>query len=213
MKSAFKIKEVKPKIFLFEFKNNYDMCMHFLRYQEFYESAYAKFRGKKFGIFDFMRWYAIKYGKGVFSYPDDWDGFNIPGDIIKQVWDLHIDDKNIYDYEMLMAWNKCNRDSNGQKFYIIGVVKKNGALEHEIAHGMFYLHLDYQKEMTKLVKELDPAIRKDMYATLKKLGYTTKVFVDEAQAYMATGLSGSFLDQDKWSKERQKFEEVFKKYY
>ena len=39
MKRSFKIKEVRPYVFLFEFTDQYDMSMHFLRYQEFYESS------------------------------------------------------------------------------------------------------------------------------------------------------------------------------
>src|SRR5260221_11581605 len=119
MKKPFIIKEVRPRIFLFEFSNHYDMCMHFLRYQEFYESSSPRFRGKSFELLDFMKWYTYKYGGGSFSYPNDWNGFNIPGDIIQKVNSLGINDRNIYDYEMMMAWNKCNTEANGEKFYII----------------------------------------------------------------------------------------------
>lgn len=161
-----------------------------------------------------MRWYTFKYGKGVFSYMDDWDGFNIPGDLIKRVWDLHIADKNIYDYRMFKAWNSCNGNSNGKKFYIIGAVRRNGALSHEIAHGLFYLHPEYKREMTKLVKKLNPEIRKVLNLNLKKMGYTPKVYVDEIQAYMATGLTDSFgLDfKTKWAKERKLFADFYKNF-
>lgn len=209
---AFKIKEVKPRIFLFEFRNHYDMCMHFLRYQEFYESASPKYRGKSFDIFDFMKWYSLKYGKGAFTYPIDWNGFNIPGNIIKKVWDLHIDSKTIYDYEMLMAWRECNEKANGEPFYIIGVVRGSKALKHEIAHGMFFLNSEYKKEMTKLVKSLPSDIRKVINVGLKKLGYTPKVYTDETQAYMSTGLTGAFGDVDQWREERKAFTACFKKY-
>lgn len=212
MKKAFKIKEVKAGIFLFEFSNHYDMCMHFLRYQEFYESSSPQFRGKSFDIFDFMKWYSLKYGKGAFTYPSDWNGFNIPGDTIKKVWDLHINSKTIYDYEMLMAWRECNQKANGQPFYIIGVVRGNKALNHEIAHGMFYLHPEYRKEATKLVKKLNPDIRASLNKTLKKLGYTPKVYTDETQAYMSTGLTGAFGEVDQWAEERKAFRKLYKKF-
>jgi hypothetical protein len=214
MKKAFAIKEVRPGIFLFEFKNNYDMCMYFLRYQEFYESSSPKFRGKSFDIFEFMRWYAFKYGKGMFTYPNDWNGFNIPGDIIKKVHDAFILSRTIYDYEMLAAWRECNTKSNGKKFYIIGVVKGNGALDHEIAHGKFYLDPEYKKESIKMVKTLPSEIRMEMNSALKKLGYTPKVYVDETQAYMATGLTEA-LGKDfrtKWTEERKPFQKLFKKH-
>lgn len=214
MKKAFEIREVKPRIFLFEFSSKYDMCMHFLRYQEYYESSSPKFRGKAFDFFEFMKWYSFKYGKGAFTYPDDWDGFNIPGDTIHKVWCLGILNKTIYDYEMLKAWHECGRQAADPKFYIIGAVKNNGALNHEIAHGLFFLHPEYKKEMTKMVKALEPEVRKEMNSILKKLGYTPKVYIDETQAYMATGITDSFgYDfKTKWSKECKAFAKFYKKF-
>jgi hypothetical protein len=218
MKTAFKIEEVLPRIFLFEFQSNYDMCMYFLRYQEYYECASPKFRGKEFRIFDFMKWYSLKYGGGVFTYPDDWDGFNIPSHIIWDVWNQHlIPDKNPYDYEMLKAWNQCNYSINKevlpiQKFYIIGAVKNSGALNHEISHALFYLYPEYKKEMTKLTRALQPEIKKEVYSVLKRLGYTPKVYVDELVAYFATGLTKSFLDRNKWTAERKHYSKFYKEF-
>jgi len=212
MKKPFVIKEVRPRIFLFEFSNHYDMCMHFLRYQEFYESPSPRFRGKSFEILDFMKWYTLKYGNGSFTYPNDWNGFNIPGDTIQKVWKLGISDRNIYDYEMQMAWKECQAKANGEKFYIIGVVRGNKALSHEIAHGLFYLNPKYKKESVNLVKALSDDMRKSINEALKKLGYTPKVYVDETQAYMATGLTEAFGKVDQWSAERKPFQECFKKF-
>lgn len=213
MKRPFEIIEVKPRIFLFEFKDRYDMCMYFLRYQEYYESPNPKFRGQSFDIFDFMKWYTKKFGKGSFTYPNDWNGFNIPGDTIKKVWDLGILSKTIYDYEMLMAWRECNTTANGEKFYIIGVVKgRRTTLSHEIAHGLFTLYPEYKKEMTKLVKALDPKIKNTLFKGLKKLGYTSQVYIDESQAYMSTGLREVFGPLDQWKEERKPFQDFFKKF-
>lgn len=212
MKKPFKIKEVKPGIFLFEFDSNYDMCMHFLRYQEFYESCNPKFRGKKFTILEFMKWYSSEFGGNNFTYPTDWIGFNIPGDIISRVWSLGLPDQNDYDKTMLFAWNKCLKKAKG-KFYIIGAVKGNvQALNHEIAHGLFYLNTQYKKETTALVKALDPKIKKDMKKVLKSIGYTPKVYVDEMQAYMSTGLGATFGNPLLWLDEQEKFKKVFNRY-
>lgn len=219
MARVFEIKEVKSGIFLFEFRNHYDMCMHFLRYQEYYESASPKFRGKSFKIFDFMKWYSLKYGKGSFTYPADWNGFNIPSSVIFDLWNKHlISDKNIYDYEMMQAWRECNAkiyektELAVNQFYIIGVVRGNNALNHEIAHGLFFLNKEYRKEMTKLVKGLDPNIRKSIHQTLKKLSYTPKVYIDETQAYMSTGLTESFGPLGQWKEECKAFKACFKKF-
>lgn len=220
MKRPFVIKEVKPRIFLFEFKDRYDLCMYFMRYQEFYESPNPKFRGKSFEIFDFMKWYSKTFGKGSFSYPNDWNGFNIPSNIIWRMWNEHlISDKNIYDYEMYHAWKECNAKLNlgddkfVNQFYIIGVVKgRTETLSHEIAHGFFTLYPEYRKEMTKLVKSLDPKIKETLFKGLKKLGYTSKVYIDESQAYMSTGLREVFGPLDQWKDERKPFQDFLKKF-
>lgn len=186
MKKSFKIREVKPGIFLLEFVDEYEMCMTFLRYQEYYESPSPKFRKKTWKVLDFMRWYSKAFGKGAFTYPIDWSGFNIPDYVIKNVRDLGIPDPNDYDAIMWDVYRHCKKEAKGGKFYIIGVVKGNGALSHEIAHGMFYLIPEYRKIATKLVKSMDPTLKKAVEFYLHKVGYTHQVYVDETQANMAT---------------------------
>lgn len=196
----FTLTEVKPRIFFLDFKDSYKLSMHFLRYQEFYESPSSRFRGKSFEILNFMEWYSKTYGKGVFTYPIDWAGFNIPGDIILKVDECGIDDFNQYDEVMSDVYSRCAKklDKNyvegcwGGKFYIIGAIGKDFAMKHEIAHGFFYTEPAYKKEMTKLVKALKPSFRNKLYKVLEEIGYTPKVYVDECQAYLSTGLPDDF---------------------
>ena len=208
--SKFILREVKPKIFLMDFKDSYDLAMHFMRYQEFYESSSPRFRGKAWEWVDFMRWYSKKYGNGSFTYASDWAGFNIPGVIIDKVWNLGIADRNIYDYVMLDTYRKCKEQAKGD-FYLIGAVGKRGALKHEIAHGFFYTIPEYKKEMTKLVKSLDPAFKRSLNSNLKEMGYTSKVYIDECQAYLSTGLLDLF--KAKLDKEHKPFVSLYNKYY
>ena len=210
MKISYKVKEVKKNVFLFEFQDQYDMCMTFLRYQEFYESPNPKFRGKRFKIVDFMEWYSKKFGKGLFTYPKDWGGFNFYGEIIAKVSSLIIEDHNHYDERMFEAYHKCKKKSDNKPFYIIGTLKgDDDAKDHEIAHAFFYLYPEYKKHMVKLVKKLDPDVRERINQELKKLGYTSYVFADEIQAYMSTGLHPSF---DFYEEERGPFEEFFDRF-
>lgn len=220
IKGPFKCFEVKPNIYLLEFKDHYDMAMHFLRFQEYYESPNPKFRGKPFEIFDFMEWYS-KNHNGVFTYPMDWGGFNIPGDVIdKCLHDCMMENikRNKYDGKMYQVWNRLaflsrpdNWPEDDYKFYLLGAVAKDrDTLSHEIAHGLFYTTPSYKKEMTALVKALPVKLRNKIYKRLEKLGYTKEVFVDECQAYMATGLMRPYVGMHK--KERQPFIKLFKKY-
>lgn len=213
MNKPYILSEVRPQIFLLSFDNYYDMAMQFCRYQEFYESSSVKFRGKSFEIFDFMKWYSNKYGKGSFTYPKDWAGFNIPGDIVLQVNNLGISDFNKYDQEMQDIYNKCIVKYD--KFYLIGAVGSRAALKHEIAHGFFYTTPQYKKDMTKLVKNLDPDIQKSMKSILRRMGYATKVLIDECQAYLSTGLPREFDELDAVSLRSMKkpFQKLFNSYY
>ena len=204
MKLSFKIKEIKPSIFLFEFTDQYNMNMHFLRYQEFYESPNPKFRNKLFTIFEFMEWQAKKEGNGNFTYPTAWSGFNIPSHIFKKCLDNVIyfaDDYNQYDQNMDEAYAQCvakigPRTTVDEKFYIIGCLKGNTkTLDHEISHGMFYLDSEYKKEATKLVKALPKRIRTSMEKMLTKYGYTKQVFVDEINAYFSTDTKQNLIDR------------------
>lgn len=187
------------------------MCMTFLRYQEFYESPSPKFRGQFFTLLEYMDWYCHKYGGGAFTYPKDWAGFNIPGEVVPKIWDHGILDRNIYDHKMKMVHEKCLESYPDGKFYLIGAVGTKGAMKHEIAHGFFYTRPDYKQEMSKLVKSLKPSLKKNINKVLKDIGYTPKVYTDETQAYLSTGVPKGFKLSLK--KESLPFIEVFNRFY
>jgi hypothetical protein len=207
----YKLTEVKPRIFFLNFTSNYDMAMMFLRYQEHYESPNPKFRDKAFTILEFMQWYSKKFGKGAFTYPVDWGGFNIPGEVIIKVNILGISDKNVYDQEMKALYDKCYKVYPDGKFYIIAAVGVSGAMKHEIAHGLFYTQPKYRLHMKRLVKALKPTLRKKMFKALGDIGYTSRVYVDECQAYFATGIPDDF--NVKTNKAHEPFVKTYENYY
>jgi hypothetical protein len=223
-KIKYKIKEVKPGIFLAEFKDSYDMCMTFCRYQEYYESPNPNFRNKPFNFFDFVKWYSQKYGNGNFTYTNDWSGFNIPSnkllDCFNSIdisWDSPCNDHNQYDETMSDIINairlKMLNKPIGklENYYLIGAMDGNErTIRHEVAHGMFYLNKEYKKEMLTLVKALKPTFRKKFYQDLEKIGYTKQVLPDEAQAFLATGWKDYFTPL---KGEDAPFIKVFNKYY
>ena len=207
------LEEVKPRIFLFSMKDQYSLNMHFLRYQEFYESPSPSFRGKSFRLLDFMEWYCKKYGRGAFTYAVDWAGFNIPGKVLKQVMDLGIPDPNKYDTVMEEVYWSCKKKHDGD-FYLIGARSRNQGrtLRHEIAHGFFYLNPDYRSKMTALVDGLPGGTRLALQHHLKTMGYTPKVYTDEIQAYMSTGLT-SKMKGEVLNKENKPFVKLYTQYY
>jgi hypothetical protein len=194
--------------------------MTFLRYQEKYESPNPKFRNKDFTILDFMEWYA-KDHDGVFTYTRDWGGFNIPSKIFEGSWYQKIPDKNKYDQFMLSVyydiwhdikygdnsfWTTGKPTGNNPKYYLIGA-KESLCLDHEIAHGLYFLNADYRKKMNALVKALPHSVATKMHNWLLSIGYTWQVIKDETQAYFATGAPENLKIAKKYLKP---FEEVYK---
>jgi hypothetical protein len=192
------LERVRDRIYLLSFKDQYNMCMHFLRLQEFYESPNPKFRGKVFDIFEFMEWYSKEYGKGSFTYPKDWGGFNVPSEVFDELdilWS-DIQTKTIYDYEMYQVYRDITLDiinagkSYEVDFYLIGILDKDAAtFDHEMAHALFYIEPEYKKAMNKLLKNLDKKLYEKITKYLTSIGYSSTVFHDEAQAYLATGFT------------------------
>lgn len=206
------LSKVKPSIYLLNFTTQYDLTMTFLRYQEFYESASAKFRNKTWEILDYMEWYAGE-NDGVFTYPKDWSGFNIPGWVIEKVEGKGIPDYNKYDEIMMGVFDKLYIGDDGdklRKFYLIGTYGDGkGVIEHEIAHGLFYTNQGYRKEMKALVSKLPNKVREKIFKALGSMGYSSTVFVDECQAYLSTGVVDDFGNVAKYC---GVFEGVFKEY-
>lgn len=184
--------EVAPRIFCAVFKNEFDMAMTFLRYQECYESSCPEFKGKSFTIVDYMRWYSKNLGNGAFTYTSDWSGFNVPSKVIAKAHEPgFIKDWNCYDEEMRKIYKVCHK-FNESSFYLIGMMKNDEqTLRHEVAHGLFSINADYKYGMSDKVNRLPQEIKDAFTKILLDMGYHESVIIDEIQAYCSTGLLSS----------------------
>jgi transcription antitermination factor NusG len=165
-----------------------------------------------------MRWYSFKHGKGAFTYTKDFNGFNLPGDVIGKVAEVLLrkgyDFCTIHDFIMFSILNTILKQTKDWDFYLIGVCKKGDkvTLKHEIVHGLYYLNFEYQDEVLKLIYSLPKQVRKIMYKALKHAGYGTNVYNDEINAYMVTGLRNEMkykCVQD----QRKAFKKLYKEYF
>jgi len=213
-------REITPNIFLLSFDSYYDLAMHFVRAQEFYESNNIKLRNTHFTLVDFMEWYA-KTNDGTFSYPDDWAGFNVPGWVFKKVLNKKaIKDWNKYDEFMFKVTKQLQKrvpNNNPCGFYLIGASTEDSkTVDHEIAHGLYYTNSAFKSEMQVLTESFQKQF--DSFTVyLRKIGYDESVLKDEFQAYFSTGLGydgKKFLKKKKvpYKKATKKFKKVFKKW-
>lgn len=221
-----KVHMITEKIYAVEVPDDYERALLFMRYQEYYESPVESIRRKKLDFALFMLEYAKKMkkrGQG-FSYLTDWYGYNIPShSLVKCLKNVHREPEklgaNFYDHKMreIVEWITRGgypfslEPGFTKRFYIIGVdsIGDSSTMDHEMAHGLFYTVPRYKKEMTELVTSLPVSATKKMNKALKALGYHDSVLVDEAQAYLATGL---YTTMKGLEKHMPKFQEVFKRY-
>jgi hypothetical protein len=214
----FKIKRYRKGLYLVEFDNQYDLAMTFVRYQEFYESESRKFQYQFFKLDDFIRYYSLKHGKGSFTYPKDFNGFNLPGRVISEVAETLLRSKYDYltahDFIMFKILNEIRKHNQTWDFYLIGVHAKGdkGTLKHELVHGLYFLKEEYRNKVEELIYNLPKQVRKLMYKKLKEVGYSQEVYNDELNAYMSTGLRNN-MNYKCIKKCREQFKKLFKEYF
>lgn len=212
-----KVKEIKPFIYCVEVDDNYDRAMLFCRYQEFYESPYKQFRGKYFSWMEYMRFYKKAWKKDVFTYPEDWSGYNIPSNILDKAHDKFYKEteydvimNDIIFYCSLNAQNKNN--GTRHNWYLIGASSKDkGTMNHEIAHGLFYINKEYKTRMLYQLSLIPKKTMDKIDKKLIKMGYVNdrKILDDEAQAFLSTGLYNG-LDIKEIEKYEKPFIKIFK---
>lgn len=190
------VKEVAPRIYCAIIDDDYDRAMLFCRYQEYYESPYKKFRGKKFTWAEYMRFYKDAWKKKVFTYPEDWSGYNIPSNILDGGVDAFYKETE-YDEVMNDIYFYCSIDSQNKNdgercdWYLIGASSGDvKTMDHEIAHGLYFTNKVYKKMVDTLIKNIKPTHYDKLKKKLIKMGYVDdkKIIDDEIQAFMSTGL-------------------------
>jgi hypothetical protein len=217
MNIQYNLKEIYPRVFLITMDNSYDLAMTFCRAQEFYESPYKEIRGKNFNMVEFQRLYTMRRGESCFTYPQDWCGFNIPSNVIYNLYySNNIKDLNQYDavFHNILEKIGTSGHDNQYRYYLIGAgTGDERTKNHEVAHAFYYLHPPYKREMNKAIKQINKHLYNKITNFLLNTGYTKKVIDDEIQAYFATG--DSYL-RDNGIKIPQnitkKFKKVFEEY-
>lgn len=207
----YKLTKLSDRVYVLQFDNLYDLGMHFVRYQEFYESSNPRFKGQKFTIIDFMEYYAKDFSKrNLFTYPKDWDGYNIPMAVISNVQNMGIDDFNKYDAFMLKLIEDI---PYANECYILGSrIGDLGTMEHEIAHSLYFTNPEYKKEMLSIIESLPQEYIDDLIEYLARMGYHSDVYYDEIQAFMSTGSNLLTVDRRAGFDICKNLNKVFTKY-
>lgn len=166
------------------YPTQYDLASSLMRVQEFCESPISALRGKKFTFEQcFDAFNKRKTGENYFT---KWNGFNIPGHIVRkfirefdEFWDKELE------------WIDVVKNLSGrQKFCLIGSHTGDKdyrrVVDHELAHAFYYLDKTYRESINVLHATWPNDNLKKVYAILKEDGYSKIVYKDELQAYYST---------------------------
>jgi hypothetical protein len=205
-----KVKKTKENILILDFKTQREVCSTFVRMQEFYESDFEGIRDNYFTLKEYKERY--REWKGKFSYYTDWAGFNVPGNKVIEFFSLF---KRLTKKEKVLKELIFKNVDINKKFYVVATynLKENiEVLRHELSHALFYLDDGYKSKSEKLVKKY-PKLKK-LKKSLLDMGYTSKVLIDECQAYLSTTPKEEFM----WTFEfgignNKKFKCLFNDYY
>jgi len=205
--------KITDQILHFEADTQKELVLTFCRIQEFYESPFENIRGKKFDFFEFVQ--AYTNDEGHFDYFHSWSGFNFPSYVFHNWRNLHT---AITKPERdLLRMIKANTDS--RPFYVIGTLSGGShAVDHEIAHAMFFLYEDYRNEVLEAINQIDPALQMIFNQRFSDMmGYGENVFADETHAYLATSpdeylKKNFYIDADDYRDTINKFVTLFEKY-
>lgn len=165
-----------------------------VRVQEFYESPLPGIRNS---VFTHAEYAAANMKANGGRYLYDWDGFNIPGNVVRDFFAR---------FEPLSANERAIKEHaippQGD-FYLIATHAEDADKDtyaHEICHAFFYLSDNYRVGMTKLVEKFiadNPDTSLCLRTWLLERGYDESVLVDEMQAYLAT------TPRDWWTEKEQ----------
>ncbi len=208
----FELKQLNNNIFVLSVDDTFTLAMTFLRWSEYTEWPDPKIKGQCFSILEFIESYS-RANDGVFSYPTDWVGFNIPSKRFSEYPFGYIKDKNKYDEFMESVVTFIKTNIGKAPFYLIGhMTGSTDVVDHEIAHAMYDRMSKYKAEMKKLTIAMPDKRRDEILNCIAVMGYSEEVLEDELQAYLSTGLSEELQELGLKKKMLTEFVDVFEKY-
>lgn len=195
-------------------RNTQELSKIFVRLQEFYESPFKNIRGNHFSLNEFKAIYS-KNKNGVFTYYDDWAGFNVPGHVVIKFFEVFTD---LSPREKRLKTMLVDALASKEAFYVIGIPSRHrkSIWEHEMAHALFYTQPSYKKAMLQHGRKLPKKIQAQVFEKLKRMGYCGPVKHDELQAYMATSRVADLIHwfgQGLMAHHAKPFKDTFQKYF
>lgn len=182
------VDSITDNVFHVKAESQYELTSTFMRLQEFYESPYKEIRGHFFTHEKFMDVSAHNKDRSaqdeiIFSYMEDWAGFNVPGNCFQRWCKLFEHDFWEKEKKLVELVNKARGKS--KRFYVIGTYEDT-TIDHELSHAWFYLDRRYRTKMLAITNTLSDKAKKRLHDYIIADGYRRGVVEDETVAYLST---------------------------
>jgi len=177
------LRKLTPEIFYITFPNRKELTFTMCRVEEYYEAASDNLRGKVFTWPEFIDEFTSN--EGHLDYFHSWSGFNVPGATFNS-WATKFKDMSSRELALIKLVMSSITNFNS-RYYVIATVEGDNTVEdHEIAHALYYVDEEYKAKMDTLNSTLDDDVRLLLTTNFAKLGYSSTVYEDELQAFLAT---------------------------
>jgi len=193
------------------FENQEIMGKCLIRFQEYVECP--KFAGKFFTKQDYASWYVLsEYSKGKFNYYEKVVGYNIPGwafdiQVIKGFQPLD-------NYERFLISKIKTIFPGSNHFYVIATAHDaRDALEHEMAHAVWFLYEEYRNEAKKILSSSGRIKPVEDY--LENRLYNRDTWEDETHAFLGVDydwLVENGVKVEPYKKVSQKLNKLFREW-
>jgi hypothetical protein len=167
------------------FPSQFDLTSTFIRFQEFYESPNAKFRGRHFTLDEVMDDYVARFS--LFSYLEDWNGFNMPGQVFD--WAVFVFGDDIRPKEAILR-DVVYEHLDSHPYYVIATHGAYDCEKHEIAHALYSLDNAYKIQVDMFIAQIEPPKKSLLIKWLLEEGYCLPVINDEINSYLMDALAG-----------------------
>jgi len=207
LSSGVSVYQITENVFCAAFGDFFDLAMTFMRANEFTESPDPKIRGNPLKLIELIKLYSMESG-GSFNYAAEMGAFALEKSQIRKTIRGGLADTSEHDFRMLALFGYCSAMCSGD-WVLIGIpLEKDsiGFFAHELAHAFYAQNKSYRSMCDTLVSEMSTESRQYLFDSLASHGYASDVLMDEAQAYLSTGV----FDNIRAPKEECKpFEDLF----
>lgn len=190
-----RISKLTSNIYILTFSSRYELCMSFVRINEFCDSP--RFKNKVFTLDEFMDYWVKKNNSKCFEYPAKWNAFGLScKDLLDWFSQFKMEQGKVRDKEKKIIEKILTKVSVDalRKTYLIAMYnghskrEKKRLLEHEIAHAMYFLDPVYRSSCNALIDKIDRKSLRLIKRTLFSMGYSSGkgVVWNEIQAYLST---------------------------